>query len=110
MRNIEVTGVKTCGLPISEIVDAVNHVQLATNTTPGTSGPGPNPPAFVEGGKAFDGLIWADQGAPPWVPNAKYLTVGAFILDSNGNLETVSSPGISGPASLASPVGTPIPW
>src|SRR5260370_24014472 len=61
-QNTQYPTANTSGPNTAEIVDAVNHVQLATNTTPGTSGPGPNPPASVKGGKPVDGLICTAQG------------------------------------------------
>src|SRR5258707_6788157 len=97
MRNIEVTGVKTCGLPISEIVDAVNHVQLATNTTPGTSGPGPNPPAFVEGGNVVDNTVtWQAQGQPFWHTNFAFVP-GSIIDHRNKYSQRVTTRATSGP-------------
>jgi hypothetical protein len=88
------------------IVDSNNHVELATTNPQGMSGGGPNPPAFVDGGSVIDGLIWADQGTPAWMPNYPYLIAGnvpvpppgSYILDSNNHLETVTVPGVSGPA------------
>ena len=76
------------------IVDSNNHVELAINS--GQSSAGPNSPAFADGGSVLDGLIWADQGQPAWIPDHAYLVAGIFIVDTNNNLETVSIPGISG--------------
>lgn len=78
------------------IVDINDHVELATTNPSGTSGGGLNPPAFADGGSVVDGLIWADQGQPAWIPDHSYSMTGAFIVDTHNNLETVSIPGISG--------------
>jgi hypothetical protein len=82
------------------IVDAAHHVQQATQAGTGLSGASPGP-AFVDGGTVIDGLIWADQGQPAWLPNIPYSQTGTFIVDTHNNLATVLVPGISGP-------GTPL--
>ena len=89
--------------------DTNSHLWEATSTT-GISGPGPTAPPFTSNdlpgsGTTIDGLTWTNTGPPPgspppvWMPNTQYFTVGAQVLDSNGNVELVGTPGTSGPGS-----------
>lgn len=89
----------TLGAPILD-----PKLELQTVLTAGTSGN--DEPAFSEtGGMVIDNaVIWTNQGQPGWTANRSYSAVapplptpGTYIVDSNFDLETVSTAGISGP-------------
>ncbi|MGD0095925.1 MAG: hypothetical protein ABSB60_05485 [Terracidiphilus sp.] len=76
------------------IIDANQNVQLVQ--TGGTSGgPPPHWPTTF-GTTTTDGTVtWIENGPSNWQPN-KNFAAGQFIFDSNGNMQHVLTPGVSG--------------
>ncbi|HTW59278.1 MAG TPA: hypothetical protein VMD99_14195 [Terriglobales bacterium] len=84
-----------------EIMD--DHFQVQVARTPGTSGATAPAWAIAIGGGTSDGttgLTWVNQGPQtaghaPWAATKAY-ALHQEILDSNGNIEDVNTPGTSG--------------
>src|SRR5579864_1989561 len=96
------------------------QLKLQSVFTAGTSGA--DEPKFDEnGGTVIDNAVkWTDIQQPGWLMNHAYAkgalpahTVAAvsdtFFVDPNGNLETVTTPGTSGPVEPGA-VGNPVSW
>jgi hypothetical protein len=90
-----------------EVLDTNLHIQVVA--TAGTSGASTPLWNNVTGGSTTDGTVhWLDQGAlsaatlPVWVKSNSY-TKGTEILDSNNNVEIVTTAGTSG-------TPNPPPW
>ena len=84
-----------------EVLDINLHIQVVT--TAGTSGASTPLWALATGASTTDGTVhWLDQGAlsavalPVWVKNHHYASTGLEILDSNNNVEIVTTAGTSG--------------
>jgi hypothetical protein len=79
------------------ILDPFLHLQRVL--TAGTSG-GQEPTFNEAGGTVIDNaVIWTDKGKPAWVSDTSYAQAafpGTYIVDSNLNLQTVTTTGISG--------------
>ena len=90
----------------SKILDPSLELQrVATTGTSGTL----KPPFSETGGTVIDNAVtWTNQGQPPWMANTKYavtvLPGTPYIVDSRGNLETVTVAGTSGPTQPTWPV------
>ena len=71
---------------------------LQTVAAPGTSGPSPYIWNAKAGGRTADGgVTWVNNGLAAWQPNHPY-NAGSSVVDANGNLQVVQSPGTSGAA------------
>jgi hypothetical protein len=80
-----------------EVVDT--HFQIQVVTKAGTAGTSPPSWQTMAGKTTDDGTVhWIDQGVPSAVPLASWLATHAYakgnkILDTNGNIELVTSTG-----------------
>jgi hypothetical protein len=81
------------------IVDAGGYRQNVT--VAGTSASEPPTWSEAAGTTTQDGVLWQAGGSAIWYPDIPY-AVGALIVDSRGNIQTVQTGGISG--------DSPPPW
>ncbi len=71
-----------------------NYQKVTAKGTSGGTSPVWNPTPGQN--TATDGSVtWLNAGAGTWIPNAPYAAL-AFVFDSNGNVQTVQTAGISG--------------
>jgi hypothetical protein len=78
-----------------------NNGNLETCTTAGTTGSSIPTAWSFTGGTTTDGsVVWTESAGAPgmlhWFASASYATVGVSYLDTNGNIETVTTTGTSG--------------
>ena len=76
------------------IIDPHDNVQIVH--TAGTTGGPPPKWSVTFGQNTTDGTVnWTNNGPGSWQPNTAF-AVGQFLYDSNGNIQTVLTAGISG--------------
>ncbi|HTM89611.1 MAG TPA: hypothetical protein VL155_15510, partial [Terriglobales bacterium] len=98
-------------------VDPAGHVQQASDGLSAATEPSPwtdsSPPNF--GGITHDGVKWMDQGSFAWQPTHSYVVPGGptdptgIVVDSNGHIQKVITPGTSGTAAPAFTSNSPLP-